>query len=84
MTPLQKSIAEIEAEIEQSANSEEATGLMSAIRILTANLEYERDVIVDAYQQGHDDACDGNAGQKKDFTSGNDYYTKTYNNERKN
>lgn len=95
-TPLQKSIAEIEAKIAEvrkrntGASSDEIqrtelliAGLCSAKSTLTANLEYEREEIKDAYQQGHDDACDGNAGQRKEFTSGNDYYTKTYEHERK-
>ena len=97
-TPLQKSIAEIEAKIAinkkqiEDAEGNKPTllrlysvqyGLQYAHNILTANLEYEREVIKDAYQQGHDDACDGNAGQIKEFTSGNDYYTKTYEHERK-
>lgn len=92
-TPLQKSIAEIEAKIainkkqieDAGVNKPELLklysiqyGLQYAKNILTDNLEYEREVIKDAYQQGHDDACDGNAGQRKEFTSGNDYYTKTY------
>lgn len=84
MTPLQKSIAEIEALHAVYDGMDNARTVVShVLDILTANLEYERGVIIDAYIQGHDDACDGNAGQKKDFTSGNDYYTKTYNNERK-
>jgi len=98
MTPLQKSIAEIKARIEINKKQIEDAGenkpellklysiqygLQYAKDILTDNLKYERDVIIDAYIQGHDDACDGNAGQKKDFTSGNDYYTKTYEHERK-
>ena len=86
MTPLQKSIAEIEAmqgEVIHIGDSHSANAFQYCLDILTANLEYERDVIKDAYTQGHDDACDGNAGQRKEFTSGNDYYTKTYEHERK-
>ena len=80
MTPLQKSIAEIEAEITAlEAYNEQAqiAGLNRAIQILTANLEYEREEIKDAYTQGH---FDGNDGCEMDF---NDYYTKTYEHERK-
>lgn len=82
MTPLQKSIAEIEAKISIKVHSKEGysyiDGLRTALYILTANLEYEREEFEKAYNQGHDDACDGNAGQRKEFISAHDYYTKTY------
>lgn len=86
MTPLQKSIAEIEAKIAEirkrnigvSSGEIQRTelliaGLCSAKSTITANLEYERDVIKDAW-------TDGRCGLAQNF---NDYFTKTYNNERK-
>lgn len=57
MTPLQKSIAEIEAEITAlEAYNEQAqiAGLNRAIQILTANLEYEREEIEKARQSTND------------------------------
>lgn len=77
MTPLQKSIAEIEAEItalEAYNEQEQIAGLNRAIQTLTANLEYERGVIVQAWTDGTYDSG---------IFGAHDYYTKTYNNERK-
>lgn len=91
MTPLQKSIAEIEAMI--ARNEEEIEyyrnmgykqsigfkqniqqGLKQALSTLTDNLEYERGEIIKAFEFS--------ANLKTDL-SASDYYTKTYNNERK-
>jgi len=74
-TPLQKSIAEIEAEITAlEAYNEQAqiAGLNRAIQILTDNLEYEREVIMRAFEFS--------ANLKTDL-SASDYYTKTYEHE---
>jgi hypothetical protein len=88
-TPIQKSIAEIEAKIAITKKQiEDAVGvnptllrlysvqfgLEYAINILTANLEYERGVIVQAWTDGTYGIGD----------NAHDYYTKTYNNEPKN
>lgn len=78
-TPLQKSIAEINklyADIHYGSIS--TVGVLNICKeILTANLEYEREEIEKAYNQGH---FDGNDGCEMDF---DDYYTKTYEHERK-
>jgi len=84
MTPLQKSIAEIEAKIAEvrkrniGASSDEIqrtelliAGLCSAKSTLTANLEYERDVIERAYKADRSVSND-----QADY-----YYTKTYEHE---
>lgn len=90
MTPIQKSIAEIEAmiarndaEIEyyrdmgykQSVGFKQhiQQGLKQALSTLTANLEYEREVIERAYKADRSVSND-----QADY-----YYTKTYDNERK-
>lgn len=76
MTPLQKSIADIEAKIEINAEfrrSAWVAAFRESIQILTANLEYERKVIKDAW-------IDGRCGLTQ---NANDYYTKTYEHERK-
>lgn len=88
MTPIQKSIADIEAKIAdirrireerdktQSVSTEEIrhTEMLIAafhysISALTANREYERDVIVQAWTDGTYGIGD----------NAHDYYTKTYN-----
>lgn len=72
MTPLQKSIAEIEDEIVNTLRQgkvDEAAGLGVALCIITANLEYEREVIMKAFEFS--------ANLKTDL-SASDYYTKTY------
>ena len=81
MTPLQKSIAEIEANIAEirkknrGVSSDEIqrtelliAGLCSAKSTITANLEYERGVIVQAWTDGTYGIGD----------NAHDYYTKTY------
>lgn len=106
LTPLQKSIAEIEAEIKfQKKVLEQGTiekhertiklgvfiGLRDAIQILTANLEYERDVMIKDWihwhtvgrKDGEDRCTDSEIKSQIGYDMGN-YYTKTYNNEPKN
>lgn len=73
-TPLQKSIAEIEAMIAEQRYSIAIAAMFDCIRILTANLEYEREVIMKAFEFS--------ANLKTDL-SASDYYTKTYEHERK-
>jgi len=70
MTPLQKSIAEIEAlKAEYGGVMDNAVRAISdTIEILTANLEYERGVIVQAWTDGTYGIGD----------NAHDYYTKTY------
>ena len=57
MTPLQKSIAEIEAlKAEYGGVMDNAVRAISdTIEILTANLEYERGVMQDTYSEGYND-----------------------------
>lgn len=119
MTPLQKSIAEIEAKIAinkkqiEDAEGNKPTllrlysvqyGLQYAHNILTANLEYERGVIKDAYKAGieneygycqrlieqqSEQPCTRQCEHCKTYYAPleeqliSDYYTKTYEHERK-
>lgn len=73
-TPLQKSIAEIEAMIAkmvERGNIEAMYAYITAKNLLTANLEYEREEIMKAFEFS--------ANLKTDL-SASDYYTKTYGN----
>jgi len=97
-TPLQKSIAEIEVQIATLTEElkftnmgqvyklklmEQREGFSQSIKILTANLEYERGVIEDAYRQGETDYILENVdGTGCDYESAHDYYTKTYKHDR--
>lgn len=74
MTPLQKSIAEIEAWRDQHGPLRyEFKILNDVVSILTANLEYERGEIMKAYKADRSVSND-----QADY-----YYTKTYKHERK-
>ena len=98
MTPLQKSIAEIEAKIAinkkqiEDAEGNKTTllrlysvqyGLQYAHNILTANLKYERGRIIEDFEQGEREGMNAMQGLPKDWKSASDYYTKTYEHEQK-
>lgn len=66
-TPLQKCIAEIEAMRDKfNPMCDEFTLLDKAVETLTANLEYERDVIHESYETGHMEGREGFPPDKAD------------------
>lgn len=86
MTPLQKSIAEInKLYTDLHYGSFEPFELLNLCKqILTDNLQYEREVIETAYRQGETDYITENVdGTGCDYKSASDYYIKTYEHERK-